>query len=68
MPAFFIAAVRSGSLRHRAGLIERRLRLGIQIKFWPLAFSHGESYGTGHHLVCPVLDTANPGDYRHRKV
>jgi hypothetical protein len=50
------------------GLIERHLRLGIQIKSWPLGFSHGESYGTGHHLVCPVLDTANPGDYWHRKV
>src|SRR6266851_4865962 len=45
MPAFFIAAVRSGPL-------------GIQIKFRLLAFSHGDSYGTGHHLVCPVLDTA----------
>src|SRR5712672_662805 len=31
-----------GTLRHRAGLIERRLRFCVQIKFWPLVFSHGE--------------------------
>jgi len=27
-----------GTLRHRAALIERRLRVCVQIKFWPLVF------------------------------
>src|SRR5712664_3984580 len=31
-----------GTLGHRAGLNECRLRFGDQIRFWPLVFSHGE--------------------------
>jgi hypothetical protein len=29
------------------GLIERRLRVCVQIKFWPLVFSHGEKATSG---------------------
>jgi len=35
------------TLAHRAGLNERRWRLGDRIKFWPLGFSHGEKLRHG---------------------
>src|ERR1700704_582023 len=40
-----------GTLRHVAGLIERRLRFCVQIKFWPLVFSHGEKL---RHRASPL--------------
>jgi hypothetical protein len=41
-PGFLHRSSSLGTLGHRAGLNERRLRFGDRIKFWPLVFSHGE--------------------------